>query len=137
MNRIVSRLLLVCGCLCWPSSGIAEVRNDYELTVAVVKTALKGWQLWQAKEFAGDHDGGQYTDPDPTTQVKNFWSNGRYAQVDRDDNGHHETIFLIRKMRLVYVGSLGTKGTFIDTSKPHARYQGRQLGSFVAALNNN
>ncbi|KJR42303.1 hypothetical protein MCHI_001798, partial [Candidatus Magnetoovum chiemensis] len=58
-----------------------EFCDDYELTVDVTAKAVKGWQLYTAKKFSGYFDNGHYTDPDKTTMVKDFWSDGLIAKV--------------------------------------------------------
>ena len=107
---------------------------DYELTVSVAKQALHGWQLFLTKNYAGDFNQGHYTDTQAATQLKDFWSDGRYAMVDRDRNGHHETIFWIQDQELVYVGSLGMDGKFVNTARSSRSYLGESLASFVDAL---
>ena len=108
----------------------AEVRDDYELTVAVAVKANQAWQLYRDEEFAGAFNNGHYTDPDPRTRVNDFWSDGLVAKLDRDDNGHHETIFAIVENELVYVGSIGAKGTFVDAARVYHRYLGLPAASF-------
>jgi hypothetical protein len=95
-------------------------RDDAELTVAAAKTALHGWELFQAGKFAGAAQGGHYTDPNPETQVRDFWSNGRWAMLDQGSDGHHETIFMVENKDLVYVGCLGARGTLVN---PAARFK--------------
>lgn len=117
-----------------PAAGRAEQAGEYELTVAVAKKALAGWELYQAKKFAASFDGGSYTDPDETTRSRDFWSNGRYARLDRDNNGHHETVFLIEQGELIYVGSLGMQGAFVDVASAHAKYRGKPVAALAADL---
>lgn len=94
-----------------------KVEDYYELTVQVSLVAQKGWELFQQGKFMNEFNGGKYTEPDYSTRCLDFWSNGKIAKFDREGNGHHETIFVIRKKQLVYVGSIGPKGTFVDVSK--------------------
>jgi len=94
----------------------ANILNTYELTVPVAIQATKGWDLYKNKNFSGSFNGGYYTDINITAKGYDFWSNGKFAKYDRDFNGHHETIFLIKDEKLVYVGSIGRKGTFVDVS---------------------
>ena len=105
-----------------PAPLSADVGDDYELTVAVAVNANQGWQLYRAQEFAGAFGSGHYTDPDPQTRVKDFWSDGRTAKLDRDDNGHHETVFTIKDNELLYVGSIGAKGTLVDAARDYRRF---------------
>ena len=49
---------------------------------------------------------GFYTDPDKTTQVKDFWSDGSYARVDDTNDGMFETIFRVENSKLVHIGTL-------------------------------
>lgn len=116
------------------SAAQADVRNDYELTVSVVKTALAGWQLYNKEQVAGQFQDGYYTDPNPQTKGKDFWSNGRYATLDREGTGHFETVFAVRGKELVYVGSLGAQGSFVDTAKEYRQFQGTPVAAFVKTL---
>lgn len=118
MPRSLSILLVLCPAIC-----LAQEASDPELTVAAAKTALQGWELFQAGKFAAAAHGGHYTDPDPITQVHDFWSSGRWAMLDRNGDGHHETIFLVENKDLVYVGCLDMRGTLVNPAsrfKPHA-----------------
>ena len=107
------------------NSAWADVRNDYELTVASVVKALQGWQLYEDEKFAGSFRNGRYTDPDPNTKVKDFWSDGRIAKLDRDSNGHFETVFVVVDNQLVYAGSIGRAGNFIHVAGDYKKYRGR------------
>lgn len=80
----------------------------------VAQLAYDGWELYQAGKFVGAFNGGHYTNPNTSTQVHDFWSNGKLAKVDRGDDGHFETILCIIENDLVFVGVLGNKGTFIE-----------------------
>jgi hypothetical protein len=104
---------------------------DYELTVASAAKAINGWQLYEDKKFAGSFDNGRYTDPDPNTKVKDFWSDGLIAKLDRDNNGHFETIFVVADKELVYAGSIGRNGTFVDAAKAYENYIGQRAASFT------
>ena len=118
---MLSLLLLLAG------SASAEVRDDYELTVACVTNAGEGWQLYGDREFAGTFANGHYTDPDPHTAVKDFWSDGRLAKLDRDGNGHFETVFKVAGKELVYAGSIGRKGTIVDAAEDYKNYLGQPV----------
>jgi len=97
----------------------AKVKNDYELSVKIALEANQGWELYQEKKFVSSFENGKYTDTNSLYRVHEFWSNGEYAKFDSDYNGHHETIFLIKDNKLVYVGSIGRKGTFINVSNKY------------------
>ncbi|WP_442482062.1 hypothetical protein [Aeoliella sp. SH292] len=105
----------------------ADVRDDYELTMAVAEVALDGERMFVGKDFAGKFADGFYTDPRPMTRAKSFWSNGVWAKVDRDDNGHYETLFVMRDGRLVYFGSIGPKGQIVNTAFEFADYLGARF----------
>jgi hypothetical protein len=109
----------------------AAVGNDYELTVASAAKAIDGWQLYEGEKFAGSFNNGHYTDPDQNTKVKDFWSDGFVAKLDRDNNGHFETIFVVAEKQLVYAGSIGRNGTFIDAAKAYENYIGQAAASFM------
>lgn len=111
----------------------AKVRNDYELTVAVVVKALDGWRLYRDQKFDGSYNGGHYTNPDPKTQVKDFWSDGRFANLDRDDDGFFETRFIIKGRQLEYVGSLGSSSRFIDVANEFKEFMNCTAASFEDA----
>jgi antitoxin component YwqK of YwqJK toxin-antitoxin module len=89
-------------------------RNDYTYTEEVRRLADKGFQLYKESRFINSYNGGYYTDPDSNTMVLDFWSDGKKAKVDRDGNGHHETIFEIKDGQLIYVGTLGSDGKYVD-----------------------
>ena len=106
-------------------SANANDPPDNELTVAAVAVAIDGWRMYKAKEFAGGFMGGHYTDPRPDREGKEFWSDGNVAKVDRGSDGHFETVFLIVGEEIVYVGTIGTRGRFIDVA--------RKFESFLAS----
>ena len=116
------------------NSALADVRNDYELTVASVVKAVHGWQLYQEEKFAGSFANGHYTDPDRNTRVKDFWSDGRIAKLDRDNNGHFETIFVVVKSQLVYAGSIGRDGSVINAAKHYKHHLGQSAAAFVRSI---
>jgi hypothetical protein len=105
----------------------ADIRDDYELTMEVAEIALDGERMFVGQRFAGGFVDGFYTDPRPLTRAKSFWSNGVWAKVDRDDNGHYETLFVMRDGRLVYFGSIGPKGAIVDTAGEFAEYLGERF----------
>ena len=114
----------------------AKIRNDYELTVKTALEANKGWTLYKKGVFVSKFRDGYYTDSDKSTRVKDFWSNGVYAKFDSDGDGYHETIFLIKEKELVYVGSLGAKGTFVHVSNNHRKLLHKPLKVFLEHINN-
>jgi hypothetical protein len=105
----------------------ADVRDDYELTMEVAEVAIDGERMFVSKDFAGNFADGYYTDPRPLTRAKSFWSNGVWAKIDRDDNGHYETLFVMRDGRLVYFGALGAKGHVVNTAGEFADYLGARF----------
>jgi hypothetical protein len=109
----------------------ADIRDDYELTVASAAKAIKGWQLYEVEKFAGSFSNGHYTDPDPNTKVKDFWSDGLIAKLDRDNNGHFETIFVVAEKQLVYAGSIGPNGNFIDAAHEYENYIGQRAAALT------
>ena len=129
MNK---KLLTLICILLIPIISNAKIRNDYELTVNVSIKASHGWNLYIKKIFDGEHNGGYYTNPDSKTRVKDFWSNGEYAKFDRDNNGHHETIFIIENRELVYIGSIGSKGKFIHVSNKYKRLLNKSVIKFTS-----
>ncbi|HEY3394802.1 MAG TPA: hypothetical protein VGK58_19000 [Lacipirellulaceae bacterium] len=121
----LSLSLLLCA------SASANIRDDYELTVATAVKATRGWGLYENEEFAGAFKSGHYTDPDPTTKVNDFWSDGLIAKLDRDNNGHFETIFIVVDDELVYAGSIGRTGRFVHTARVYKNYVGQPAASFI------
>jgi hypothetical protein len=109
----------------------ADIRDDYELTVAAAVAATEGWQLYLDGKFAGTFEDGRYTDPAPRTRVKDFWSNGRLAKLDREGNGHFETVFIVVDRQLTYVGSIGSKGHVVHAAKDYKRYVGRPVAHLL------
>lgn len=112
------------------STASAKVRDDYELTVATAVQAVKGWELYQKGEFAGDYRDGHYTDTNPEDRAKDFWSDGVIAKCDRDGNGHHETIFLVKDKQLIYAACIGSKGLLVHVARPFRRYYGKKWKLF-------
>jgi hypothetical protein len=119
------------------TSATAEIRDDYELTVATAVKATRGWQLHEDQKFAGAFKNGHYTDPDPATKVKDFWSDGLVAKLDRDNNGHFETIFLVVDEQLVYSGSIGRTGSFIHAAREYKKYLGQPVAFLVRDIGQN
>ena len=133
----MSRTLCFLACaMTWPTICCAheEERDDAELTVAAAKTALKGWELFQAGKFAAAAQGGQYTDPDPNTQVRDFWSSGRWAMLDRNGDGRHETVFLIENKELVYVGCLDARGALVNPATRFKPHEGKTRDEVIRSL---
>jgi hypothetical protein len=122
--------------LLWPARSYSQEapRDGAELTVAVVKKALAGWELFQAGKFAAAAGGGQYTDPDPNTRVRDFWSNGRWAMLDRDDDGLHETIFVVEDKDLVYLGCLDSRGTLVNPASRFKQHVGQTREAILRDL---
>jgi hypothetical protein len=132
MGRIQLLSVLALGLSCLLSDPVAaDIRDDYELTVAVAVAATEGWQLYQYGKFAGTFEDGRYTDPAPRTKVKDFWSNGRLAKFDRDGNGHFESVFVVVDKQLTYVGSIGSKGDIVHAARDYKRYAGRPVARLL------
>lgn len=120
----------------FPLTIYGKINDNYELTVKVSIEATKGWNLYQKGVFIGKFNGGNYTNPDESTQVHDFWSDGYYAKYDRDNNGHHETIFIIREKELIYVGSIGSKGTFVDVSNNYRTLLHKSISNLLMPIKN-
>lgn len=133
---MIKYILIIVFISLFPLMINAQIIDRYELTVKVAIEATKGWNLYQKRFFVGKFNGGNYTNPDDSTQVHDFWSNGDYAKYDRDNNGHHETIFIIRENKLVYVGSIGSKGTFVDASNNYRILLNKPLANFLKSIKN-
>jgi hypothetical protein len=131
MTTYLFRSIATLSLLLPTASASADIRNDYELTVATSIKAVEGWQLYEDEKFAGSFKNGHYTDPDPTTRVKDFWSDGFVAKLDRDNNGHFETIFLVVNKQLIYAGSLGRTGSIIHAARDYKKYLGQPAASFL------
>jgi hypothetical protein len=132
MTDVLLRLIATLSLpLLLSASAAADMRDDYELTVATAVKATAGWRLYEDEKFAGYFADGHYTEPDIQTKVKDFWSDGRIAKLDRDNNGHFETIFVVVDNDLVYAGSIGSRGTFIDAAKTYENYIGRTAAEFT------
>ena len=117
--------------------AIGEQQRDAapELTMAVARQALAGWELYQAGDYSGTFRGGRYTDTNADVSGFDFWSDGRYAQLDRGRDGHHETIFLVRDGELVYVGTLNKQGNFGHTARVYRRFRNQSIARFRESLN--
>ncbi len=68
------------------------------------KLASDGYRLWIAGNYVSSHNGGHYTNPDETTRVHDFWSNGKIAMVDTGDDGFFEAHFRITEYGPYYLG---------------------------------
>ena len=135
MGRIQLLSVFALGLSCLLSDPVAaDIRDDYQLTVAVAVAATEGWQLYQDGKFAGTFNDGRYTDPAPQTRVKDFWSNGRLAKLDRDGNGHFESVFVVVDNKLTYVGSIGSKGDIVHAAKDYKRHVGRPVTRLLRDL---
>ena len=124
-------MLALCPAICVAQPA---KRDDAELTVAAAKAALQGWELFQAGKFAATAQGGHYTDPNPETQVREFWSSGRWAMLDRNGDGHHETIFLVENEQLVYVGCLDLRGQVVNPASRFKVHAGKLRDDVIASL---
>jgi hypothetical protein len=114
-------------------AGLARLQL-YQLTVSVMRGALEGWRLFQNGVYAADFNGGYYTHPNPEVTCHQFWSDGKYARYDREGDGHHETIFLVQRDGITYVGSLDRTGTFVDVAHAYSQYFGNPLSDFVTDI---
>lgn len=94
----------------------------------------KGLAMYNAKKFSGQYGGGRYTDPNPHTRGYDFWSNGLWVKYDRDGNGHHETFFQIIGTDMLYVGTIGGEGKFIQTSSKTKQFLNRSYWDWVKTL---
>lgn len=112
----------------------APIADNYELTMDVARSAMEGWDLWVTQVPEDVMHYGRYVDTDPTTPARDFWSNGAWAKLDREADGHHETLFVIRDGHLVYFGSLGPKGTFVDVAREFSAFQDRSVKDFHQAM---
>jgi hypothetical protein len=130
-NHLLQSLTALSTSLMVCASASADIRDDYELTVATAVKATRGWELYENEKFAGSFKSGHYTDPDPRTKVNDFWSDGLIAKLDRDNNGHFETIFIVVDNDLVYAGSIGRTGRFAHTAKVYKNYVGQPAASFI------
>lgn len=100
----------------------ALANETIPLSANETKMVDKGYQLFLSETYSGKFKDGYYTDSNQETKVFDFWSNGKWMNYDRDNNGHHETIFEIGDSKLIYVGSIGLKGTFIDVGTGYKRF---------------
>lgn len=107
-----------------PTIALPAVSDDYKYTQDVKTLAEKGYTLFKEGKFMTSHNSGHHTDTDPQTLGFDFWSNGKMVKVDRDHNGHFETIFMIKGDALVYVGSIGGKGVYVDVGEGFEPYLG-------------
>lgn len=131
---MIAQLQAILIFLAISASCFAEVARDYALSPEVSNLAEEGFGLYKAGKLDGGFNGGHYTNTDPKTPGKDFWSNGKYAIVDRDKNGHFETIFAIHDGKLNYVGSIGPKGTFVDVSPLYSQFAGKSINSFTSKM---
>jgi hypothetical protein len=104
-----------------------SIRDDYKYTPELEKLAQAGYELYKQGKTTGDFNAGKYTDPDPASPGNEFWFNGKMAKLDRDHNNHYETIYIFRPASntIVYVGSMGTKRSYVDVGKGFEPYRGQ------------
>lgn len=119
------------------SPRLSLVKDDYKYTPDVKTLAETGYELFKEGKIVGNFNGGYYTDPDPHIRGYEFWFNGKKVIVDRDHNGHHETIFMWRAENnaLAYVGSIGTKGLYVDVGEGFEPYLGHYSDEPFLSMN--
>jgi hypothetical protein len=88
---------------------------------------IKGYELYKKNEIMSSYNGGHYTDPNPEKRGYEFWSNGKIAKFDRDSNGHYETILKINNKNLIYIGTLGSAGEWIDVNVNYKHLMGKKI----------
>lgn len=119
---------MLVGCCGRKHANSADVTPPWEGSREQALTlADQGWLLWKAGTFEAEFRGGRYTNPDPSTQVHDFWSDGTYVRVDPGDDGLFEYSFQIVNDRPVYLGKTGEDGTFVDASPSHETLLGKTL----------
>lgn len=97
-----------------------------------IKRYTAAWNMYLAHIFQGSDEDGYYTDSNLMTPVKDFWSNGIYAEFDSDEDGNHEMIFKVKDKNLVYIGILGRYNIFTVTSDNYRKLTGRSFDEFIA-----
>jgi len=119
--------------LCVFSFGSENLKNRFKIESAselpshVWQLAQNGLNLYKAGEIKRSSRSGHYTDPDLDTKVFDFWTNGVLARLDSDDNGSHETIFVIYDNQLKYVGKIGSMGVFEAATPEYKLFLGKTL----------
>ncbi len=109
---------------------------NYNLSPDDIKMIQRGYRLYQMGQSSGQYGNGKYTDPNPSTKVYDFWTNGIFAKYDRDDDGHHETILEIANHQIIYVGTLGLDGKFVHVGTKHQKYLNRSITDYVRSVLN-
>lgn len=112
-----------------PAHAAAPSDAANGLSASAKRKADIGWKLWQDRKYAGKTPDGFYTDPDPTTQVKDFWSDGEFARVDDTNDGMFETIFKVKDKELLYIGMLERPFIFKHIVKGHEQTVEEYLNS--------
>lgn len=76
-----------------------------------------GWDLYKRNKYLNSPHGGHYTFSYVDKKGFGFWSDGKTAKVDRNNDGHYETIFKVRYVSLVYVGTFEIKDSFVEAAE--------------------
>lgn len=97
-----------------------------------IKRYTAAWNMFLAKIYQESYEDGYYTDSNLMTPVKDFWSNGIYAEFDSDEDGNHEMIFKVQDNNLIYIGILGRYNIFTVTSDNYRKLTGRSFDDFIA-----
>ena len=116
-------------------SQLSSVQAGYNLSPDDIAVIQRGYRLYQMGEFAGPYADGKYTDPNLDTKVYDFWTNGRFARYDRNDDGHHETILEIVRQQLFYIGTIDVNGIFVACWTRNTRsILHKSIGEFIRSL---
>lgn len=111
---------------------LAPVLDNYTINDEIRAQAELGYRLFRERKFVSESNGGFYTDPVEGGGFE-FWANPYWAQFDRDQNGHFETIFQFDgKDSITYFGSIGGDGNYVDVRKGMEPYLGKfKLEPFI------
>lgn len=105
--------------------------NNQALTSHDIEMINAGFVKYLSSDFAGKYNDGYYTDPNPQSRGFDFWSNGKWATFDKDNNGLYETILEIHGQLITYVGTIDGKGRFIAVNSPYRGFIHRPLLEWV------
>ena len=102
--------------------AIKDYRNSIAYSDRAYRLATDGYELYKNGEIKNVNGNSVYVDPDEESQVYDVRITGPWMEVDRNDDGFHETIFRIIDEDVRYFGSLGSEGRLVDVGGEYEEY---------------
>jgi len=99
-----------------PLDSKIQNRLSYTFDDRVAMASDIGWALYKKNKRLHSPHGGAYVFSYVDKKGFGFWSDGKIAKVDRNNDGHYETLFRIRNDSLIYAGSFEMKDNFVEVA---------------------